>query len=80
MSNLPPLTPLRMFFAVIGGLIIAVAGGCSLIFAVPALEYGAWLAVLLYGGVPIAVGAAILWLALRWGRGEDSGGQGTGND
>lgn len=71
MTSRPPLTPLRIFFAIIGGLIMAVAGGCSLIFAMPALAYGVWLAVLLYGGVPIVAGASILWLAVRWRRGED---------
>ena len=80
MTSRPPLTPLRMLFAIIGGLIITVGGGCTLIFAMPALAYGAWLAVLLYGGVPIAVGSSILWFAVRWRRGDDVGGQGKTND
>lgn len=73
MSTRPPLTPIRWFFAILGGLILTVAGGCTLILGLPWLAYGAWLLVLLYGGIPIAVGALILWLALRWRRGDDGG-------
>jgi hypothetical protein len=73
MRTRPPLTPIRWFFAILGGLILTVAGGCTLILGLPWLAYGAWLLVLLYGGIPIAVGALILWLALRWRRGDDGG-------
>lgn len=73
MTVLPPLTPLRIFFVILGGLILTVAGGCTLILGLPGLAYGAGLIVLLYGGIPIAVGALILWLALRWRRGDDGG-------
>ncbi|MBE9555778.1 MAG: hypothetical protein IMF08_02885 [Proteobacteria bacterium] len=68
-----PLTPLRIFFAILGGLILTVAGGCTIILGLPGLAYGEWQAVLLYGGVPIASGASVLWLALRWRRGENDG-------
>lgn len=69
----PPLTPLRIFFAILDGLILTVAGDCTLILGLPWLAHGAWQLVLLYGGIPIAVGALILWLALRWRRGDDGG-------
>lgn len=64
MTLRPPLTPLRIFFAIVGGLIITVAGGCTLLIGLPAQAFVGLPIVLLLGGVPIAVGAMILWLAL----------------
>ena len=70
----PPMTPLRIFFAILGGLILVAAGGCTLYMGPAGLAYGAWALVLLIGVAPMVVGGLILWLALRWRRGEDSGG------
>ena len=64
----PPLTPLRWFFATVGGLIVAAAGGCTLFVGPAGFLYGAWQLVLLLGGLPIAVGGLILWAAVKWRR------------
>lgn len=71
----PPLTPLRVLFVILGGLILTVTGGCTLILGLPGFAYGAWQAVLFYGGIPIAAGLLILSLALWWRRGGGGGAQ-----
>jgi len=65
----PPLTPLRIFFAILGGLVMVAAGGCTVALAPAGLAYGAWQLFLLIGGLPFAVGGLILWAALKWRRG-----------
>jgi hypothetical protein len=74
----PPLTPLRRFFAVVGGLITLFAGGCGLFFAGAGIvsgfqgdEYSSMLVILglLYGGVPALIGGLVWWAAVKWRRG-----------
>ena len=75
----PPLTPLRSIFAILGMLIVLFAGLSTLFIGWVGWTYGAWRLVLLYCGAPMVAGALILWLALRWRRGDDGGAQnGTG--
>jgi len=73
----PPMTPLRWFFAIVGGLIMLFAGGCGLFYtSIGALSffqgdgYGPMLVVmgLMLGGVPAAFGWLIWWAAARRGR------------
>ena len=74
----PPITPLRIFFAILGGLTMVAAGGCTLYMGPAGLAYGAWALVLLIGVAPMVVGGLILWAALRWRRAGDSGGPNGG--
>ena len=76
-STKPPMTPLRWFFAIVGGLIMLFAGGCGLFYTgIGALSffqgdgYGPMLVVmgLMLGGVPAAFGWLIWWAAARRGR------------
>ena len=71
------MTPLRWFFAIVGGLIMLFAGGCGLFYTgIGALSffqgdgYGPMLVVmgLMLGGVPAAFGWLIWWAAARRGR------------
>ena len=73
----PPMTPLRWFFAIVGGLIMLFAGGCGLFYAgIGVLSgfqgdgYATMLVVmgLLFGGLPAALGWLIWWAAARRGR------------
>lgn len=66
----PPLTLLRWFFAIVGGLLMLIAGGCGLFFAgigfysaIDGDRYGAMLIGmgLILGGVPTLIG----WLIWR---------------
>jgi hypothetical protein len=70
-----PLGPLRLFFAIVGGLIMAVCGTCTLGVLPDALRStgGGELhidgpTVLVLGGVPTLIGLGILLLALKAGR------------
>ena len=76
MSSLPkhqkdPLGPIALLLVAVGTVTMIFAGGCSLIVLTGVGPL--WPIVLIYGGIPIAVGALILWLALRWRRGENGG-------
>ena len=64
----PPITPLRIFFAILGGLVMVAAGGCMIVMGPAGLLYGAWQLVLLFGGLPFALGGLILWAAVKWRR------------
>ena len=73
----PPLTPLRWFFAITGGLIMLFAGGCGLLYAgvgvfsaINSEPLGAMFVTLglLYGGVPALIGALVWWAAVKWRR------------
>jgi len=73
----PPLTPLRWFFAIAGGLITLFAGGCGLLYAGAGLiavidsdPYGMTVLImgLMQGGVPTLIGGLIWWAALKWRR------------
>lgn len=72
-----PMTPLRWFFAIVGGLIMLFAGGCGLFYVgIGVLSgfqgdgYATMLVVmgLLFGGLPAAFGWLIWWAAARRGR------------
>ena len=69
------LGPLRLVFAIIGGLIMLVSGGCSLALLPAALRasgggelYIDQYTVVVFGGLPFLVGLSILLLALKAGR------------
>ena len=73
----PPLTPLRWFFAIAGGLVTLFAGGCGLLYAGTGLftmingsSYGTMFVILglLYGGVPALIAGLIWWAAVKWRR------------
>ena len=73
----PPLTPLRWFFAIIGGLVALFAGGCGLFNIgfgiIDILDNDPYAEVfvvigLLYGGVPALIGALVWWAAVKWRR------------
>lgn len=73
----PPLTPLRWFFAIVGGLLALYAGGCGLFYTgIGALlsfqgdRYGMIFMIIgpLMGGVPALIGWLIWWAAVKRGR------------
>ena len=73
----PPLTPLRLFFAVISVLLMLFGGGCGLYFAGLGVfgmfegeEYALALVIMgpLLGGVPAALGYVIWWSSVKIGR------------
>jgi hypothetical protein len=74
-GELVPLSGLRIFFVVVGGLITLFAGGCTLIFLGSLLlespgpdNFVTAPVVLVFGGPPFVIGLVILLLALRAGR------------
>jgi hypothetical protein len=77
-DKIPPLTPLRLFFAIAGGLVVLFAGGCGLLYAgigvysaVNGDPYGQVFITmgLMLGGGPALIGGLIWWAALKWRRG-----------
>ena len=72
----PPLTPLRWFFAILGGLIVTFTVVCTLYLLGPvSRSYGTdtWFLVLFFAGIPLMVGVLILLLALDRAPEESSG-------
>jgi hypothetical protein len=76
-SNIPakkPFGPLRLFFAIVGGLTMLVSGGCSIGLLPDAMRSGGGelhidqYAVMVFGGVPFLIGLVIFLLALKAGR------------
>ena len=74
----PRLTPIRLIFAIIGGLIMLFAGGCTLLFLVGYVhdeltrsggeQYVNIPVILTFGGPPFLVGLGVWYLAARAGR------------
>jgi hypothetical protein len=74
-GQVAPMSGLRVFFVVTGVLIMLFAGGCTLLFlgsflfdSSGAPSYVTVPVVLIFGGPPLAVGLAILLVALKAGR------------
>jgi hypothetical protein len=76
----PPLTPIRLIFAIIGGLIMLFTGGCTLLFLAGYVhdeltrsggeQYVNIPVILTVGGPPFLLGLLVWYLAARAGRGR----------
>ncbi|MDH5558965.1 MAG: hypothetical protein OEZ03_16580 [Alphaproteobacteria bacterium] len=74
----PPLTPLRWFFAIAGGMIMLFAGGCGLFYTgigvyIGLVEGDHYASVfimlgLAFGGIPALIGWLVWWAAVKRGR------------
>ena len=74
-GQLEPLSGIRIFFAVVGAVIMLFSGGCTLLFLGSLLfessgpnNYVNAPVVPIFGGPPFVIGLAILLVALRAGR------------
>ena len=70
----PPLTALRMIFAVFAVLLMLFAGGCAMMFGVIGLasadnaERGIGIMIAIFAIAPLLAGALVWWLAVKRGR------------
>ncbi|MBE9555779.1 MAG: hypothetical protein IMF08_02890 [Proteobacteria bacterium] len=74
----PPLTPLRWFFAIVGGMVVLFTGGCGLFYTgigvyiglVEGDDYAGMFILmgLAFGGVPASIGWLVWWAAVKRGR------------
>jgi uncharacterized membrane protein YdbT with pleckstrin-like domain len=70
-GEVPPMSMVRIVFAVVGALVMLFSGGCALMFVPEALRgggYADWPAIALFAGPPFLAGLLIWWLAAKAGR------------